>query len=151
MARRHRPNQLSLLRDEPPLLVVTCPNAAEGQGQNFGERFDRSIFPAPPFVAPNRQSPLDECEETGSSLPPYFADAIWIDRRHTDIDGPPHRFTIRLGDTIEAFVSCGCVVCGRVIDICHKRREVRLASDEKDTGDWHPVEHCFPIPPSDDR
>src|SRR5689334_21591035 len=105
MARRHSPNQLSLLTEEPPRVAETeSRKGVEGIPQNGLTRCDPLLFTAPPFVAPDRQPPIGECGENGSSLPPYFADAIWTDRRRTDIDGPPHRFTIRLGDTIEAFV-----------------------------------------------
>jgi hypothetical protein len=106
----------------------------------------------PPFVAPDRQSPLDVDEAAAFLLlpPAVEQDAIWIDRRRTDIDGPPHRFTIRLGDTVEALLSCARVRYGEVVDICRRRREVRVVfeEDSKGEGEWIALEYIFPAPPT---
>jgi len=102
----------------------------------------------PPLVAPDRQVPINLDEMAEGSLPPLTRqkDAIAIDRLRTDIDGPPHRFTICLGDCVEVFCAPEQVRIGNVVDICHERREVRVAFSRRGRGEWFPVQVIFPVP-----
>jgi hypothetical protein len=160
MLRRSAPTQRKLFDEDTSSRAdaVGSANREVPRPQLSTPAFDRKLsndalenVRPPPFVAPDRQWPIDVDEAAAFLLlpPAVEQDAISIDRRRTDIDGPPHRFTIRLGDTVEALVSCACVRYGKVVDICRRRREVRVVfeEDRKGEGEWIALEYIFPAPP----
>lgn len=72
-------------------------------------------------------------------------DTISVDRIVDDIDGPAHRFIIKRGDTVEAYMSHGTFHVGQVIGISHARQEVRVAWDETlNKGGWFHVGCIYP-------
>jgi hypothetical protein len=107
----------------------------------------------PPLVAPDRQWPIDLEQMAAASLPPLprQQEAISVDRLRTDIDGPPHRFTIVLGDTVEVVCSSDDIRIGRAVEICHACLEVRVRFSKRDRGEWFPVEVLFPVPAASER
>lgn len=72
-------------------------------------------------------------------------DTISVDRIVDDIDGPAHRFLIKRGDTVEAYMSHGKFHVGEVIGISHARQEVRVAWDQTlKKGGWFHVGCIYP-------
>jgi hypothetical protein len=160
MARRHDPRQRTLFEDDhkpqrgevaearsdtaccQPLALVQLTNDIDAAGE----------LP-PPLVAPDRQWPIDLEQMAAASLPPLprQQEAISVDRLHTDIDGPPHRFTIVLGDTVEVVCARDDIRIGRAVAICHARHEVRVRFSKRERGDWFPVEVLFPVPAGSER
>jgi len=72
-------------------------------------------------------------------------DTITVDRIVDDIDGPAHRFVIKRGDTVEAYMSHGKFHIGQVIGISHDNQQVRVAWDDTlKKGGWWPVGCIYP-------
>jgi len=108
----------------------------------------QDIRPPLPLVVPDRQEPIDLGD---IELRPRRDErnAICVDRLRADIDGPPHRFTIRLGDYVEVFFPPDVIGIGEVVDVACAEQEVRVAFYVEDDGEWFPVEVIFPCPSFD--
>ena len=107
--------------------------------------------PSFPLAVPDRQEPIDLETLADLELPPQRDErnALSVDRRRADIDGPPHRFTIRLGDYVEVFFPPDALGIGEVVDLSPREQEVRVAFHEGEAGAWFPVEVIFPCPAFD--
>lgn len=108
----------------------------------------QDIRPPLSLIVPDRQEPINLAD---IELPPRRDErnAICVDRPRADIDGPPHRFTIRLGDYVEVFFSPEVIGIGEVVDLSRAKQEVRVAFYDEDDAEWFPVEVIFPCPPFD--
>jgi hypothetical protein len=72
-------------------------------------------------------------------------DTITVDRITDDIDGPAHRFVIKRGDTVEAYMAHDNFHVGEVIGISHAKQEVRVAWDSTlKKGGWFHVGCIYP-------
>ncbi len=99
---------------------------------------------APPLVRPDRQFTFDGAAHYDWPLPEEDRDTITVDRLRDDIDGPPHRFVIRRGDTVEVFFRQDRVEIGEVFGISHARQEVRVRFGDRGQGIWFAVGQIYP-------
>jgi hypothetical protein len=115
------------------------------------EQEDHQRKPSFPLAVPDRQEPIDFETLADLELPPQRDErnALSVDRRRADIDGPPHRFTIRLGDYVEVFFPPDAIGMGEVVDLSPREQEVRVAFHEGEAGEWFPVAVIFPCPSFD--
>lgn len=108
----------------------------------------------PPLVRPDRQIVYPDA-------PNHFHwpdakllhdhDTITVDRITDDIDGPAHRFVIKRGDTIEAYMAHDNFHVGQIIGVSHARQEVRVAWDDTlEKGGWFHVGRIYPAAPTDE-
>jgi len=138
--------QKSLFRCESELDDVTqeIPKALAPTDETESESEERR--PPLPFAVPDRQEPIDLAD---MELPPRreVRNAISVDRLRADIDGPPHRFTIHLGDYVEVFFPPEVVGVGEVVDVSSAAEMVRVAFSGEEGSEWFPVEVIFPCPP----
>ena len=105
-------------------------------------------LPPPPLVRPDRQIVYPDAR-THYDWPPaeglHDRDTITVDRVTDDIDGPAHRFVIKRGDTVEAYMAHDRFHTGRVIGISHAEQKVRVAwSEDSDRGGWWNVGAIYP-------
>lgn len=128
-------------------LVRPKPPARPDQTEQEEHQRQRSF----PLAVPDRQEPIDFETLADLELPPkrHERNALSVDRRRADIDGPPHRFTIRLGDYVEVFVPPDAIGIGEVVDLSPREQEVRVAFHDGEAGEWFPVEVIFPCPSFD--
>jgi hypothetical protein len=118
---------------------------AEGVNSRlFGVAASRLQAHAPPLVRPDRQLTYDGLPHSEWPRPVEDQQTITIDRLHADIDGPPHRFVIRCGDTVEVFFSWERAELAEVMDVSHAERvvQVRLSGNEAPIS--IPVDDVFP-------
>lgn len=107
-------------------------------------------LPPPPLVRPDRQIVYPDATThfdwpNASEL--HDRDTLTVDRVVDDIDGPAHRFVIKRGDTVEAYIGNNRFHVGEVIGISHARGEVRVAWDDTLTrGGWYKVGAIYPAP-----
>ncbi|MAT70320.1 MAG: hypothetical protein CMJ58_12445 [Planctomycetaceae bacterium] len=104
----------------------------------------------PPLVRPDRQIVYPDAT-THYDWPPatelHDRDTITVDRISEDIDGPAHRFVVKRGDTVEAYMGHNRFHTGQVIGISHARGEVRVAWDDTlARGGWFKVGAIYPAP-----
>jgi len=103
---------------------------------------------APPLIRPDRQIVYPDA-------PNHFHwpdakllhdhDTITVDRITDDIDGPAHRFVIKRGDTVEAYMAHNNFHVGEVIGISHAKQEVRVAwNNTLEKGGWFHVGCIYP-------
>ncbi|MAT67925.1 MAG: hypothetical protein CMJ58_00195 [Planctomycetaceae bacterium] len=105
-------------------------------------------LPPPPLVRPDRQIVYPDAR-THYDWPPatelHDRDTITVDRIVDDIDGPAHRFVIKRGDTVEAYMANNKFHTGQVIGISHAEQKVRVAwSEDSDRGGWWNVGAIYP-------
>ena len=105
-------------------------------------------LPPPPLVRPHRQIVYPDAT-THYDWPPaaelHDRDTITVDRITDDIDGPAHRFVIKRGDKVEAYMGHNRFHAGEVIGVSHARQEVRVAWDETlKKGGWFKVGAIYP-------
>ncbi|MAT68927.1 MAG: hypothetical protein CMJ58_05330 [Planctomycetaceae bacterium] len=109
---------------------------------------DTVSLPPAPFVRPDRQLVYEDAPNH-YHWPPASElcdrDTITVDRITDDIDGPAHRFVIKRGDTVEAYLGHNRFHVGEVIGISHARGEVRVAWDDTlKKGGWFNVGAIYP-------
>ncbi|WP_419184821.1 methyltransferase [Botrimarina mediterranea] len=122
---------------------------------------DRPASTPLPLVRPDRQIVYQGATthyDWPSAKELHDHDTITVDRVTDDIDGPAHRFLIKRGDTVEAYMSHDRFHVGEVIGISHARQEVRVAWDESlKKGGWfkvgaiYPAQEPEPTPPKNAR
>lgn len=104
----------------------------------------------PPLVRPDRQLVYADCEPefwpAADSL--HDQETITVDRIHTDIDGPSHRFVIKRGDTVEAWFGGDNLHLRIVVAINHTRREARVEFALGATRQWLAVDCLYPAVPT---
>ncbi|MAT72914.1 MAG: hypothetical protein CMJ58_25820 [Planctomycetaceae bacterium] len=102
----------------------------------------------PPLVRPDRQIVYADARTHYDWHPAadlHDRDTITVDRVTDDIDGPAHRFIIKRGDTVEAYMGHNRFHVGEVIGISHARQEVRVAWDDTlKKGGWFKVGAIYP-------
>ena len=103
---------------------------------------------APPLVRPDRQITFDGLPHWEWPKPPEDISAITVDRLVTDIDGPPHRFVIQVGDTVEVFSSLNCAKLAEVLDVSREKRLVQVRFPDEKGPVWISVGRIYPAPPS---
>lgn len=99
------------------------------------------------LIRPDRQTLFDgPASEWPTS--PHDPEIIVVDHDRTDIDGPPHRFLIKVGDLVEIFISAEDSRIGEVRAIFHEREEVEVSFtvDGTDAQHFH-VSQVYPAPP----
>lgn len=104
----------------------------------------RHTFPVPPLVNPERQ--LTYGAVSPEEWPPLKREhnAIAVERTWTDIDGPPHRFLIREGDTVEVVFSQDRVELAQVVEVSQPRREVSVQLPSSHEKIWVDAERLYP-------
>lgn len=128
---------------------ASCPNREEEPVCQESEQISTTTsLPPPPLVRPDRQV-IYEGAHSHFAWPDakelHDRDTITVDRVTVDIDGPPHRFVIKRGDTVEAFLRHDKFLIGEVTGISHARSEVRVASDTAGKGGvWFAVGAIYP-------
>lgn len=103
---------------------------------------------APPLVRSDRQLTYDGLshEEWPDAALLHDQDTITVDRIVEDIDGPAHRFVIKRGDFVEAYLAPEKFQVGEVIGINHARQEVQVAcNDSLENGGWLNVGRIYPV------
>ncbi len=109
--------------------------------------FQRSLF-----LRPDRQSDFNAT--------PYYEwveaqedrDTLTVDRVGDNGDGGEHRFTVKRGDTVEAFFSKDKQEVGKVVGISHANREVRVAFRKGSEGTWFAIGSIYPaLEPTSDK
>jgi hypothetical protein len=105
-----------------------------------------SALPAdlPPLVRQDRQLTYEGRPHWEWPEPSRDADTITVDRLQADIDGPPHRFVVRRGDTVEVFFTKSRVERGEVIDISHRSKRVKVRLSDKRNGIWFSLGSIYP-------
>ena len=98
----------------------------------------------PALILPDRQLTYGGTSYDEWPPPEYDPNTITVDRLHRDINGPPHRFVIHRGDTVEVFLAPDGVEIGEVTGISHRNSEVRVAFREGSDGLWFSTEQIFP-------
>jgi hypothetical protein len=106
---------------------------------------------APPVVRPDRQLTFDGLPHWKWPKPKEDSRIITVDRVVSDIDGPPHRFVIQVGDTVEVFSTPNSAELAEVLDVSRKRQTVRVRFlDEKDPI-WISAGRIYPAPPGSNK
>jgi hypothetical protein len=100
----------------------------------------------PPLVRPDRQLTYDGLPHWKWPDPTHDTDTITVDRIHADVDGPPHRFVIRRGDTVEVFLSKSQAELGEVVDLCHRSNRVHVRFSDKQDCIWISFGRIYPAP-----
>lgn len=143
--------QLELWADEPPNSIAKStatqkehksPNTASSSAAVITSCSVQELF-----TNPNRQFDLDELEVDRDPELKHDEHSISVSRPRHDIDGPPHRFQVRLEDTVEVFVGEGLFDYGRVVDISPVRGKVSIAFDTDRESDWFDIRDVYPTPP----
>jgi hypothetical protein len=102
----------------------------------------------PPLVRPDRQLIYGGVHYWEWPEPDHDRDTITVDRLRDDIDGPPHRFVIKCGDTVEVFFSNVRIEVGKVTGINHVRQEVRVLFQKERKRQWFAKDRIYPTPKS---
>ena len=106
---------------------------------------------APPLVRPDRQLTFDGLPHWKWPKPKEDSRIITVDRVISDIDGPPHRFVIQVGDKVEVLSTPNSAEFAEVVDVCPNRQMVRVRfSDEKEPI-WISVGRIYPAPPASSK
>lgn len=105
---------------------------------------DSGLLLPPPLIRPDRQLTYGGLSPEEWPRPPNDRDTITIDRTRGDIDGPPHRFFIKQGDTVEIFQPPNQIDIGEVTEINHHTQQVRAVFHAGDDGAWLPTHQIFP-------
>lgn len=79
---------------------------------------------APDFIRPDRQIDFEGLPPADWPKAVQGRRTLVVDRLRDDIDGGPHRVTIKPGDAVEAFVSKDTFQIGQVVDIALRTDEV---------------------------
>lgn len=108
----------------------------------------------PPLIRPDRQIVYADSPNHfhwPDAKPLHDHDTITVDRITDDIDGPAHRFVIKRGDTVEAYMAHDNFHVGQVIGVSHARQEVRVAWDDTlEKGGWFHVGRIYPAAEKDE-
>jgi hypothetical protein len=104
---------------------------------------------SPPLVRPDRQLTFDGLPHWKWPKPIENSHAITVDRVRPDIDGPPHRFVVQVGDTVEVFSTSNSAQLAEVVDVCRKRQIVRVCFYDKKAPVWISVGRVYPAPSRD--
>jgi hypothetical protein len=114
---------------------------------------DQAADAALPLVRPDRQIVFPDAPNHyhwPDAKQLHDHDTISVDRIVDDCDGPAHRFVIKRGDTVKAYLSQGKFHVGEVLGISHARQEVRVAWDEsREKGGWFHVGRIYPAAQGD--
>lgn len=70
--------------------------------------------------------------------------SITIDRRQAGIDGPPHRFVVEVGDSVEVFRADKTSTVGEVVDVGHYKGEVCVQIDGCSSMEWFDIDRIYP-------
>ena len=101
---------------------------------------------APPLVRPDRQLTYDGLPHWRWPKPPNDSHTITVDRLSADIDGPPHRFLIHVGDTVELFLAPSYSDLAEVLDVFRERQLVRIRVPGNGNTIWVSVGRIYPAP-----
>lgn len=109
---------------------------------------DQGAKKPPPLIRPDRQIVYPDAPNHyhwPDAKLLHDHDTITVDRITDDIDGPAHRFVIKRGDTVEAYMAHNNFHVGEVIGISHAKQEVRVAWDSTlKKGGWFHVGCIYP-------
>ena len=114
---------------------------------NFGE--PDFLFQRPLFLRPDRQENFNEKPFYDWPEPEEDRDRLTVDRVGNNGDGGEHRFTVKRGDTVEAFFSKDKQEIGKVVGISHANREVRVSfqaitNGRLTEGTWFAIGSIYP-------
>jgi hypothetical protein len=101
---------------------------------------------APPLVRPDRQITFDGLPHWKWPKPKEDSRNITVDRVISDIDGPPHRFVIQVGDTVEVFSTPNSAELAEVVDVCPNRQMVQVRFLDQKDPIWISVGRIYPAP-----
>ncbi len=107
------------------------------------------LFQRPLFLRPDRQSDFGGTPYYEWAEAKEDRDTLTVDRVGDNGDGGEHRFTVKRGDTVEAFFSRDKQEVGKVVGISHARREVRVAfraitNGQENEGTWFAIGSIYP-------
>lgn len=100
----------------------------------------------PPLVRPDRQLTYGGVSHQEWPLPEHDPDTITVDRIQEDIDGPPHRFVISRGDTVEALLGPSRVDIGEVTAVNQRKGEVCVSFGNEPEAEWVEATRVYPAP-----
>ncbi len=109
---------------------------------DFGE--PSFLFQKPLYLRPDRQENFDGKPFYDWPEPDEDRDTLTVDRIGNNGDGGEHRFTVRRGDTVEAFFSKDKQEIGKVVGLSHANREVRVAFRKDSEGTWFAIGSIYP-------
>ena len=117
---------------------------------DFGE--PSFLFLKPLYHRPDRQENFDGIPSYDWPDAEEDRDTLTVDRVGDNGDGGEHRFTVKRGDTVEAFFARDKQKVGKVVGISHANREVRVAFSKESEGTWFAIGSIYPAlePASDD-
>ncbi|WP_298865083.1 hypothetical protein [uncultured Gimesia sp.] len=117
---------------------------------DFGE--PSFLFQRPLYLRPDRQNNFSGLPFYEWPEPEEGRDALTVDRVGSNGDGGEHRFTVKRGDTVEAFFSKDKQKIGKVVGLSHANREVGVAFREGTEGIWFAIGSIYPaLEPASDE
>ncbi|QDT40333.1 hypothetical protein Pan241w_03890 [Gimesia alba] len=102
------------------------------------------LFQRPLFLRPDRQDNFEGTPFYHWPDPDEDRNTLTVDRVGDHVDGGEHRFTVKRGDTVEAFFSRDKQEIGKVVGISHANREVRVSFREGSEGTWFAIGSIYP-------
>lgn len=126
--------------------IASTNEDASGQQSKNGLLFDGDDERSEehPFVRDDRQQSFGTLLSYDWPEPDEDHNTITVDRVMQSDDVPPHRFTIRRGDTVNARFNSGELAIGKAVGISLADRQVRVRFREGSQGLWFPVGCVYP-------